>query len=331
MSYQINKALVVGASGFVGAHLVRELIKQNIAVRIMVRATSDISMLDGLSFETSFGDVSDSDSMVNAMQGCDTVFHSAVNTGAWLTDSGPLYQTNVLGVINAIAAAKKAHIQRFVLTSSLLTIGRAENEAVANEDCYPDNASLFTEYMRSRCLAEHYLLLAAKEEGFPAIACCVSNTYGDQDVQPTPHGNLIKQVALGRAPVYLNAASEVVNVKDAARALILAAQKGRPGSRYIISDRFMSNQELFSKAAAYAGRRPPWFACPTPLVSALVFLVESLMRLLRKDSVLTHNSVKLMYQTWPLSHQKAVDELGWELDGIDSAIAEAVDFYKSQK
>ena len=55
------------------------------------------------------------------------------------------------------------------------------------------------------------------------------------------------------------------------------------------------------------------------------------MRLLRKDSVLTHNSVKLMYQTWPLSHQKAVDELGWELDGIDSAIAEAVDFYKSQK
>ena len=331
MTHTIKKALVIGASGFVGAHLVRELLQQGVIVRIMVRASSDISMLEGLAFEKAIGDVSDTASMVAAMQSCDVVFHSAVNTGAWLTDSGPLYQTNVLGVINAIAAAKKADIKRFVLTSSLLTIGRSHSSEWADENNYPESSAIFTEYMRSRCLAEHYLLLAAQEEGFPAIACCISNTYGDQDVQPTPHGNLIKQVALGRAPVYLNAASEVVNVKDAARGLILAAQKGRIGERYIISERFMTNKELFSKAASYAGRNKPWFACPTPIIAAAVFVVESLMRLCRKDSVLTNNSVKLMYQTWPLSHQKAIDELGWELEGIDKAIAEAVDFYKKHK
>ena len=327
---QSVKALVIGASGFLGSHLVKELTRQGYAVRIMVRATSNLQALQGFTYEKSIGDVMDVASLKDAMQGCDWVFHSAVDTRAWLFNSGPLYQINVLGVVNAVNAAKACGIKKFVLTSSLLTIGSSLS-GLADENCMPDEKSLFTDYMRSRFLAEKYVLDAFTDSGFPAIACCVSNTYGSDDLQPTPHGNLIKQVALGRVPVYLKADSECVGVVDAAQALILAAEKGRDGQRYIVSESYLSNKALFKMAEKRAGKKRLIAAGPTSLVYLCTTVIGLFARLFTLDSVLTNSSAKLMYNTWPLSHQKAVDELGWQPRSIKQSIEEAVDSYLTQR
>jgi len=322
-------ALVIGASGFLGSHLVKELIKQDYSVRILVRASSNIKTLKGLTFEKFIGDVGDLDSLKAAMQGCHYVFHSAVNTGAWLNDSGPLYKTNVLGTINSVRAAKAAEDEKFVLTSSLVTIGSGGvgGSQMASEASELSEKDMVTEYTRTRFLAEQYVLNEFRESGFPAVAGCVSNTYGPCDSQPTPHGNLVKLVAEGRLPFYFGAAAEVVGVVDAAKGLILAAERGISGERYIFSERYLSNRELLSIAAKHAGRKPPARAINKSLLGAAVWLAESASRVAGKQSMVSANSIKMMYETWPLNHQKATDELGWRPAPIEQSIQQAVDYY----
>ncbi len=325
------KALVIGASGFLGSHLVKELIKQGHDVRILVRPSSNLTTLKGLDVEKCFGDVMNLASLNEAMQGCDWVFHSAVDTRAWMFNSGPLYETNVLGVVNALKAAEACQLKKFILTSSLVSIGRNPNNrnGVADESCIPSDKDLFTDYMRTRFLAEKLVLDAYKQNGLSTVACCVSNTYGADDIQPTPHGNLIKQVALGRIPVFLKAKAECVGVVDAAQALILAAEKGRDGERYIISESYTSNEDLFRWAEKRAGIKRIIGPVPTSFVYLSTTFIGLFARLFALDSVLTNNSAKLLYQTWPLSHQKAKDELGWQPRPVKQAVEEAVDSYLS--
>lgn len=322
-----KKALVIGASGFLGGHLVRELNKQGYDVRILVRATSDISPIKDEAFEKFIGDVGNQASMEKAMEGCEYVFHSAVNTGAWLVDSGPLYETNVMGVYNAINAAEKVGVEKFVLTSSLVTIGRNAS-GVSTEEDYPVEKDFITEYSKTRYYAEKIMLDAAKERGFPAVSCCVSNTYGAFDCLPTPHGNLVKQVALGRVPVYLDASAECVGVVDAAQGLILAAEKGKIGERYIISDKYISNKEIFETAAKKVGVAAPRWVFPRPLLTVITHLIESVCRLVNIDSVLTNKAMKMLYETWPFNNEKAKKDLGWKPRPVEESIEEAAVYYK---
>ncbi|GFG83972.1 hypothetical protein BST10_16755 [Mycolicibacter algericus DSM 45454] len=112
----------------------------------------------------------------------------------------------------------------------------------------------------------------ARHRGVPAVALCVSNTYGPGDWQPTPHGSLVAMAAAGKMPVYVkDMAMEVVGIEDAARALILAADKGRVGERYIISERFISARELYATAADAAGVKRPRFGIPLKAMYALGF------------------------------------------------------------
>ncbi len=323
---RFKKALVIGASGFLGSHLVRELVKKNYTVKILVRSTSNVDALTGIDYEKTIGDVLDRESLKKAMQGCEYVFHSAVNPNAWIIDSGPLYLTNVMGVMNSVMAAKSTDVERFILTSSFITIGN-NGAQPATEENYPSNDDLFTEYIRTRYIGEKYVLDEFNDNGFPGIAGCVSNTYGPLDIQPTAHGNLIKQVARGKVPYYFNSSSECVGVIDAAKALILAAEKGRPGERYIISEKYVNYKDLFTIAAKHACVTPPKFAVPKRLLWWLASLSEALNRLSGYTSPLTKNSVIMIHRTFPVSNQKAINELNWQPEPIEKAIKAAVDFY----
>ena len=97
------------------------------------------------------------------------------------------------------------------------------------------------------------VLARARAGELPAVAMCISTTYGPGDWAPTPHGSMLALVAAGRFPFYFDWSAEVVGIEDAARAMILAAQCGRVGERYIVSDRYLSTREGFAIAARAAG------------------------------------------------------------------------------
>jgi dihydroflavonol-4-reductase len=216
--------------------------------------------LDGLDVEYHYGDVFDDDALRTAMSGVDDVFYCVVDTRAWLRDPTPLFRTNVQGLQHVLDAAADAELRRFVFTSSIGTIGIPGDDHPATEDDAMNWAGKGGGYIQSRVDAENLVLRYAAEHGLPAVVLCVANTYGPGDFQPTSHGALLASAAAGKMPVYVKGtASEVVGIEDAATALLLAAEKGRNGERYIVSERFITARELYEAAAAAGGSRPPRF------------------------------------------------------------------------
>ena len=170
-----------------------------------------------------------------AMADCDVVYYCVVDARMWLRDPAPLYRTNVEGLRHVLDAAVEADLHRFVFTSTAGTLAVSDGRPVTEED--PDNWNEGGAYVDARRAAEKLVMDYARDEGLPAVALCISTTYGPGDWQPTPHGSPLLRSLPGRFPLYLGFSAEVVGIEDAARAMVLAGERGRIGERYIISDK----------------------------------------------------------------------------------------------
>ncbi|BBX17095.1 NAD-dependent dehydratase [Mycolicibacterium duvalii] len=323
--------LVIGASGFLGSHVTRQLVERGAAVRVLLRRTSSTAAIDDLDVERLHGDVFDDATLRDAMAGCDEVYYCVVDTRAWLRDPAPLFRTNVEGLRHVLDAAVQADVRRFIFTSTIGTIALSADGGPVTEDEPFNWLDQGGGYIRSRVEAENLVLRYARERGLPAVALCVSNTYGPGDFQPTPHGALLDAAARGKMPVYVKDMSmEVVGIEDAARALILAAEKGRVGERYIISERYISARELYGAAAQAGGVRPPRIGIPLKVMYALGYLGDVAAKLFRRDVLLSTLSVRLMHIMSPMDHGKAERELGWHPEPIHDSIRRAVEFYRAR-
>jgi dihydroflavonol-4-reductase len=323
--------LVIGASGFLGSHVTRQLVERGDMVRVLLRRTSSTVAIDDLDVDCRYGDVFDDAALREAMEGCDDVYYCVVDTRAWLRDPAPLFHTNVEGLRHVLDAAVDADLRRFVFTSSIVTIALSEDGRPVTEDEPFNWLDTCGGYIRSRVAAEELVLQYARERGLPAVALCVANTYGPGDFQPTPHGSLVAAAARGRMPAYVkDMSTEVVGVEDAAQALILGAKKGRVGERYIISERFITARELYGTAAEAAGARSPRFGISLKVAYAFGFCGDIARKVLRRDMLLSTQSVRLLHIMSPMDHGKAERELGWHPEPIHGAIRRAVAFYRSR-
>ncbi len=225
--------LVIGANGFLGSHVTRQLVAdcapQKGEVRAMVRPAANTRSIDDLPLTRFHGDVFDTATVAEAMAGCDDVYYCVVDTRAWLRDPSPLFRTNVAGLRNVLDVATDASLRRFVFTSSYATVGRRRGH-VATEGRpggYPQGELLT---VRSRVAGRGSGAAIRARAGLPAVAMCVSTTYGGGELGPTPHGAFIAGAVFGRLPFTMRGIRlEAVGVDDAARALILAAERGRNG------------------------------------------------------------------------------------------------------
>ena len=167
------------------------------------------------------------------MAGCDVVFYCVVDARMWLRDSAALFRTNVEGLRHVLDAALDANLKRFVFTSTNGTLAADHSKLVTEDDPFNWHG-VGGPYIESRVEAENLVLACARDKGLPAVVMCISTTYGPRDWGPTPHGANLAMVAAGRFPFYLDFSLEVVGIEDGARAMILAADRGRVGERYII-------------------------------------------------------------------------------------------------
>jgi dihydroflavonol-4-reductase len=324
--------LVIGASGFLGSHVTRQLAARGDEVRVLLRKTSSTEAIDDLTVERQYGDVFDDDALRTAMSGVEDVYHCVVDARAWLRDPAPLFRTNVQGLQHVLDAALDANLRRFVFTSSIGTIGIPDDDRPATEDDVMNWADEGGGYIQSRVAAENLVLTYAAERGLPAVAMCVANTYGPGDYAPTPHGGLLAAAARGKMPAYVkDTASEVVGIEDAATALLLAAEKGRNGERYIVSERFMTAHDLYDAAAAAGGSEPPRYGIPLRAMSALGRVGDLAATVLRRDVALSSLSIRLMHIMSPMDHGKAERELGWQPEPVHDSIRRAAHWYREHR
>lgn len=324
--------LVLGGSGFLGAHLVRQLCGEGESPRVLARPTSDLRTIAGLPVERVQGDVLQPDSLVQAMQGIDTVYHCVVDARAWLRDPAPLYRVNVDGLRNSLQAAEAAGVRRFVFTSSVGTIAPRDDGSPSDEDDHYDRLDALPPYLRCRVEAERLFLEFIAASHMEGLAGCVATTFGADDLLPTPQGQLILDASRGRMPFYWDGGSCCVGIEDAARGMILAARHGRSGARYILSERWLSYREMFERAADWAGRRGPRLRFPMAPMLVMAGVSGWLAARFGRQTRFSREAIRCSTQLSRCRNDLARQELGWEPQPVGRAIDAALkDFHARLK
>jgi dihydroflavonol-4-reductase len=322
----VSPKLVIGANGYLGSHVARQLVDDGHDVRVMVRDGASTMGIDDLDVTRFVGDIWSDDVLREAMAGCDDVYYCVVDTRGWLKDPAPLFRTNVEGTRNVLEIAKDAGLHRFIFTSSYVTVGRRRGHTATEDDVIVDRG--LTPYVRSRVQAENLVMEYARDHGLPAVAMCVSTTYGSGDWGRTPHGAIITGAAFGKLPfVMAGIELEAVGIDDAARALVLAAEHGKVGERYLISDKMISNADVVRIAADAAGVAAPTKALPLAMSWAFAVLGSAKARFKGTDEKLSIGSLRLMRAEAPVDCSKAKRELGWEPRPVEESIREAARFW----
>lgn len=321
--------LVAGASGFLGSHVARLLVKQGRKVRVLLRKTSSKEAIKDLPVEIVYGDALDPESLRVAMQGCSSVFYCVVDPRYYLTDTTPLFRNNVEGLVNGLEAALANGVERFIFTSTMGALGQNPDGAVTEEIEFNwmDKAP---PYIRSRKQAEDQFNKYCREKGLPGVALCISTTYGPEDYQPTPQGQMLWDTSQGRTKFVWKASQPIVDIRDAAEALLLAEQHGRIGERYIISHEYVSYRSFFAQIAVQGGHAAP-IVLPLSVAYAAAWLGEGLLKLLRrKDYFVSSDAVFLSVAFGEMDSSKARRELHWMPRPVIETIRDSIAWFSER-
>ncbi|RMF88158.1 MAG: NAD-dependent epimerase/dehydratase family protein [Nitrospinota bacterium] len=322
------KDLVTGATGFIGANVVRALLRRGREVRVLVRRNSDTRNIDGLDVERVYGDLRHLDSLFPAVQGCDTVYHVAAHYSLWSRERNLILQSNVEGTRNILTAAGQAGVRRVVYTSSVATIGIPPDGSWGNEETPLHPGDLVGDYKRSKYLAE---LEARKfiEQGVPVVIVNPSAPVGPWDIKPTPTGQVIVNFLQGKTPAYLDTGLNLIAVEDVAEGHILAAERGRIGERYILGNANLTLVEIFRLLEEVSGVKAPRWRIPYPLALAAGYCSEWIANYItHSPPAIPLAGVKMARKRMFFDARKAITELGLPQTPIKEALRRAVHWFR---
>jgi dihydroflavonol-4-reductase len=323
------KALVTGATGFVGAAVARALIREGWEVRALARKGSDRRNVQHLPLEVVEGDLADRASLERALAQCQALFHVAADYRLGAFDPRQLYQTNVEGTRNILEASRQAGVRRVVYTSSVATVGIPRDGTPGNEDTPVGIADMIGHYKRSKFLAEQVVREAALA-GLSVVIVNPSTPIGPGDIKPTPTGQMVLDAAAGRTPAYVDTGLNVVHVDDVAAGHLLAFHRGRAGERYILGGQDLTLREILIEIAGLVGRKPPTIRLPTGVVLPIAYVAEAIARITGRPGRITVESVRMARKRMFFSSDKAQRELGYAWRAPAEALRDAITWLREQ-
>jgi len=323
------KAFVTGATGFLGSHVARVLADQGADLRLLVRPTSNLKNLEGLTAETATGDLRDAASLEKAMSGCDTVFHVAADYRLWVRDPNEMYRSNVDGTRALLEAARKNGVGRVVYTSSVATVGFTSDGRPADEDSPVSLANMIGHYKRSKFMAEQVALEAGRS-GMHVVTVNPTTPIGEQDVKPTPTGRIVVDFLKRKFPAYVETGLNLVDVRECARGHVATLEKGRSGERYILGGEDLTLKRILDKLGQITGLPSPKIKLPYIFAFAAGIVDEAVTGLLlRREPRATVDTVRMGKKKMFASSAKAERELGWKIVPIDGALRRAVEWFRA--
>ena len=322
-----GKALITGASGFVGSAVARKLIERGFSVRALVRPTSPTTHLSGLDLELSIGDLRDPDSVRRAMSGVRWLFHVAADYRLWARDPEEIVKNNTLSTRLLMEEARRERVERIVYTSSVATLvcrpsGPSSDETMPLEESHAIGA-----YKQSKVAAER-LVERMVREGLPAVIVNPSTPIGPYDVRPTPTGRIIVEAASGRMPAFVDTGLNMVHVDDVAEGHILAFERGRIGERYILGGQNATLAEILKTIAEQVGRRPPRIKIPRTAVVPLAVVAELMAHRTGREPMVTRDGLRMSKNRMFFTAEKAERELGFRARPYAEGIKDALDWFR---
>ena len=323
------KALVTGATGFIGSAVARALIAKGHEVRVTAREGSDLSNIQELPVEQVTADLADANSLRRAVEGCDALFHVAADYRLWTLDPAAMYRVNVDGTMDLIRAAADAGVEHVVYTSSVATLGLNLDRSPADEETPSSLTDMVGHYKRSKFMAEEAVRKEVQARDLPVVIVNPSAPIGPRDIKPTPTGQIILDAALGRMPAYMDTGLNVVHVDDVAEGHLLALARGKPGRRYILGGTDMTLKEILAVVAAMLGTRPPKVRLSPAVVYPIAIVNEVWARLTRKPPRVPLDGVRMAKKHMFFSSDRAVREIGYHARPADEAIHDALEWFRS--
>lgn len=318
------RALVTGATGFVGGMVARELRRAGHEVRLIVRPDADRRQVRDLKVEIYYGDIRDFDSLRRAIAGCTQVYHVAALYKLWVRHKREIYDSNVTGTENVLKAARENGVEKVIYTSSVATLGLPGNGTAGTEETPVSLSDMIGHYKRSKFLAEQVALRYA-QEGLPVVIVNPSTPVGVGDLKPTPTGKLIVDFLNGQMPGYIDTGLNLVDVEDVAYGHLLAAEKGQVGEKYILGHENLTLQQILALLAELTGRPAPRFKVPYALALGVAYADAALARLMPgREPFVPPVGVKLSKKKMFFDASKAVRILGLPQTPVREALRKAV-------
>jgi dihydroflavonol-4-reductase len=327
----LKRALVTGASGFLGASVARVLLDRGREVRLLLRESSDRRNILGIDAELCIGDLRDRGAVSAAIARCDEVYHVAAEYTFWARSSD-VYESNVRGTANVMDACLAHEVERVVYTSTVGTIGlggEGGREVPRDERSPPAEGQFCGDYKRSKLDAETTALTYVAR-GLPLVVVNPSAPIGPWDRKPTPTGKIIVDFMRGRMPAYVDTGLNVVHVHDVAVGHVLAAERGRIGERYILGNRNMSLEEILGELARLTGRPAPRFRIPYPIAYAAGLSSTWIADwITRKPPSIPLDAVRMAKFNMFFSPAKAIEELGLPQTPVERAFGDALAWFST--
>jgi nucleoside-diphosphate-sugar epimerase len=315
------KALVTGANGFTGSHLVRALEQRGDSVIALVRKSSNLARLADCRAQLVYGDITDIDALHTAMNGVDTVYHTAAYVELGLVNEAEMERVNVQGTQAVLKVAQATGVSKLVYCSTIGVFGDTKGQVV-NETFKRTQTSFSSAYDRTKYQAQQ-LVDQYAQQGLPVVSVLPSGIYGSDD----PHfGPVIQQFLKGRLKLWAGGdrMTGIVHVDDLAAAMILATEKGPPNEHYIISAGELTTREMFEILSQQTGIPVPYEA-PKPLVRLVGNLLDPVGHLFKWQPPLSRERVHYIYDRCVrVDASKAREELGWHHRSVSEILLDLI-------
>jgi len=322
------KTFVTGATGFIGASIVRELLKDGREVRVLVRSSSNLANLKGLDVEICHGDLLDASGLRRALKGCDVLYHAAADYRLWARDAAEMYRINVGGTGAVLEAALENNVSRVVYTSSVGTLGNPGNGQMGTEETMVSLDDMVGPYKKSKFLAERE---AEKfiARGLPLVIVNPSTPVGPWDIKPTPTGKIIVDYLNRKMPAYLDTGLNLIAVEECARGHILAEQQGLTGRKYILGNVNLSLRDIFVMLQEITGIPAPKVRLPYTPVLVAAWINEGLSRITGCEPLIPLAGVQMAAHHMYFDSERAVRELGLSQTPVTEALERAVEWFRT--
>lgn len=322
------KCLVLGATGIIGNHVVRELLERGHEVSALSRGLKPALNLEGLDVRRITADVSDAESLNRAFTGHDWVFYAAGYYPGHAFGMDGHVRSALAQARNVIDAALSSGIKKLIYTSSLTTVGKGKSGRSADEsDAYDMAGRDPHPYFRVKHLLENEFALAAREKGLPVVMVNPTGCFGPYELKAREMC-LIPQLKLGKIPGYIERPINVVDTADVARGHVLAAEKGRIGERYILGAHNMTTGVLMNEICDAIKVKPPRVKFPLPMALAVAYASEAVSVPCGRTPAIPVLGVRFVEYGQHISSDKARTELGYEPGPMKPCFERALGWYQ---
>jgi dihydroflavonol-4-reductase len=321
------KVFLTGSTGFVGSHVARAYVAEGAELRLLARATSKLTAIEGLAAEVVVGDLRQPESLRTAIRGCDALVHVAADYRLWVRDPKEMYAANVDGTRELLRIAREEGVGKVVYTSSVATMGFKTDGSIVDEGTPVSLADMIGPYKRSKFVAEQEAIAAARA-GQHVMILNPTTPIGAGDAKPTPTGRIVVDFLNRKFPAYVDTGLNLVDVAEVARMHVVALDSGTPGERYILGGENLTLKQILDRMSAITGLPSPTMKVPHAVAMIFAFFDETITGKIRgKEPRATVEAVRMGRKYMFASSAKAERDLGFRVLPVYNAMRTAIEWF----